>query len=338
MILYLLLLIVLLDRYLYPVHAEKERNLMMKWFRLYLTIGITVVLVIIVLAVLGYRLQWDWTGLPEHIIPDPQKYQPAKTAWDWLNLLGVVAIPVAVGWGAAWYTTQQGKVSARENTDNQREAALQAYIDRISELVLEKKLGQPEIEEPGVRNIARVRTLTVLRMLDPERKGSVLQFLYEAELIHTDRCAIDLRGADLSHAKLNKINVDTFLGPYSLSNINLHGANLRHANLNGAILWNADLSEADLRYADLRNASLIMDIENEWANLKNADLRGADLRGICEKHINLDDPDELLEYDSLAGAYQAEGYVSEYNSAVYSILKEAKSLKGATMPDGTKHP
>src|SRR5258708_38381892 len=102
-----------------------------------------------------------------------------KTLWDWLNLLGVLAIPAVVGLGAAWYTAQQGKVSDRENTDNQRETALQAYIDKMSELLLHEDLRGSD-REKEVRKIAQVRTLTVLRRLDAERKASVLKFLQGA--------------------------------------------------------------------------------------------------------------------------------------------------------------
>src|SRR6266436_4435470 len=105
-----------------------------------------------------------------------------KTLWDWLNLLGVLAIPVVVGFGAVWFTTRQGKVADAENKDNQREAALQAYIDKISELLLEKHLRESQPNDE-LRKIVRVRTMTVLRGLDSLRKGSVLQFLYESDLI-----------------------------------------------------------------------------------------------------------------------------------------------------------
>ncbi len=94
---------------------------------------------------------------PPHTITSTETYQPGKTLWDWLNLIGVLAIPAVVGLGAAWYTAQQGQVSERENTDNQREAALQAYIDKISELLLKEHLGErtadgqlkPEYEQYG---------------------------------------------------------------------------------------------------------------------------------------------------------------------------------------------
>src|SRR2546421_3856311 len=135
------------------------------------------VIALLVLIILGYIFNWGWTGLGPYIPPTKDSnFQRGKTLWDWLNLLGVLAIPAVVGLGAAWYTTQQGKVSDRENTDNQHETALQAYIDKMSELLLDKQLwkSQPEDE---VRKIARVRTLTVLPRLDSERKKSVLQFL-----------------------------------------------------------------------------------------------------------------------------------------------------------------
>src|SRR5215472_10573817 len=95
---------------------------MKKWLRSRWVIGTTIILVTFIVA--AYRFQWGWTGFL------------TKTLWDWLNLLGVFAIPVVVGLGAAWYTAQQAQVSDRENTDNQREAALQTYIDKMSELLL----------------------------------------------------------------------------------------------------------------------------------------------------------------------------------------------------------
>src|SRR6266566_1389790 len=117
----------------------------------------------------GYFFNWDWTGFSSYIPPTKDSnFQRGKTLWDWLNLLGVLAIPAVVGLGAAWYTTQQGKVSDRENTDNQHETALQAYIDKMSELLLEKRLREspPEAE---VRTVARVRTITILSQLDARR-------------------------------------------------------------------------------------------------------------------------------------------------------------------------
>src|SRR2546429_3111475 len=88
----------------------------------------------------GYLFSWDWTGFTggeskititstSKGITTAKELQPGKALWDWLGLLAALAIPVVVGIGAAWFTAQQAKVSDKENTDNQREAALQAYID-----------------------------------------------------------------------------------------------------------------------------------------------------------------------------------------------------------------
>src|SRR5262249_16860327 len=132
--------------------------------------------------------------------------QPAKSLWDWLGLLATLAIPIVVGFGAAWFTAQQGKVSSAENTDNQRENALQTYIDKISELLLEKNLrGSNSGDE--IRKVARVRTVTMLFQLDNERKKSILRFLYESGLINKNNSIIELRGVDLIKADLGDANL-----------------------------------------------------------------------------------------------------------------------------------
>src|SRR5260370_35560682 len=68
---------------------------------------ISLLVCVIVLIFAGYRFRWDWTGFNEHVGPNMQQYQPAKTLWDWLQLLGVLAIPAVVGLGAVWFTTPQ---------------------------------------------------------------------------------------------------------------------------------------------------------------------------------------------------------------------------------------
>src|SRR5260221_1700199 len=212
--------------------ASRRRGWRQKIRKPLLVVGAMILLVgLFVLIYAGYRFKWDWTGFNEYIATNLQQYQPAKTLWDWLQLLGVLAIPVAVALGTAGFTTKRGQVSDAENKDNQREAALQAYIDKMSELLLAKNLRNSS-EEEEVRKIARVWTLTVLRRLDAERKGSVLQFLHESGLIGKDKRVIHLTGA------------------------NLIGANLSGANLSGVYLSRADLSGADLSKANLSGANL----------------------------------------------------------------------------------
>jgi len=108
-----------------------------------------------------------------------------KTLWDWLQLLIIPAV-LAIGGYLFTFTISRNERKAADThnqtereiaQDNQREAALQEYIDKMSELLLHEKLRE---SQPGdeVRKIARVRTLTVLPRLDGERKRSVLQFLH----------------------------------------------------------------------------------------------------------------------------------------------------------------
>jgi len=77
----------------------------------------------------------------------------------------------------------------------------------------------------------------------------------------------------------------------------------------------ADLSSVDnLTVTDLRDAKL------NGANLFKAKLNGANLAGAILCGVNLEEADLT---DAVVDAKQQ--------------LAQAKSLKGATMPDGTKH-
>src|SRR5215472_10198100 len=159
------------------------------------TILVTLALALVVLVVLviigGYKLNWDWAGFNG-------KIKSGKTLWDWLQLL---IIPFALAIIAILFNRAGRKNEQRVASDNQQEAALQGYINEMSELLLEKDLRKSDADAE-VRTIARVRTLTVLPRLDGRRKRSVLQFLHEAGLIIKDQAVIDLHGADFEKAEL----------------------------------------------------------------------------------------------------------------------------------------
>ncbi|MGZ3611524.1 MAG: hypothetical protein ACXVBU_15830, partial [Ktedonobacteraceae bacterium] len=59
-----------------------------------------------------------------------------KTLWDWLQLL---IIPVVLALGGYLFTYTTGRTEREIASDRQCEEALQAYIDKISELLLEKQ-------------------------------------------------------------------------------------------------------------------------------------------------------------------------------------------------------
>ena len=114
-----------------------------------------------------------------------------RTIWDWVNLL---ILPIALAVGGYWFTAEQDARQQRiedrhaqqaQKIENQRakaerklaqqraqDEALQAYLDQMGSLLLEKDLRASE-EGSEVRTLARARTLTVLGRLDSSRKVHV---------------------------------------------------------------------------------------------------------------------------------------------------------------------
>jgi uncharacterized protein YjbI with pentapeptide repeats len=249
--------------------------------------------VVLALIIIGYKYNWGWTGFgPETSEPK----QHAKTLWDWLQLLAALLIPVVIAVFSWRYTRQQSQTENAIASDNLREAALQAYLDKMSELLLEKNLRSSE-QGDEVRNVARARTLTVLSQLDGKRKGNLIQFLYESQLISV----IDLSGADLSGANLQAAHLTTA----KLNHANLSNANLRYANLEFA-----NLSVANLRKVDLRDTCLNQ-TDISYADLSDADLRNADLTKVQITKANLSNV-------NLHGATIDEGTL--YIAKTYAIL------------------
>jgi hypothetical protein len=201
------------------------------------------------------------------------------------------------------------------------EAALQAYLDRMGNLLREKG-GR---DEPDERALARAQTLAVLEGLDPKSKGVVVQFLRESNLItlevpgEQDKI-VALSGANLTEADLSELDLEEArLAGAFLDRANLRKAHLPHADLGGTRLHGADLTGANLSGASLWNAQLQskLDLRLEAANLSGANLSGADLRGA-----------ELGKAD----LHDAIGITNE------KLEQQASSLEGTIMPDGSKHP
>jgi hypothetical protein len=239
------------------------------------------------------------------------------TVRDWLDLLIVPFALVVIGF---WFTMQQDarqqeiedrRAQQAQKIENQRaeaerelalqraqNEALQAYLDQMSSLLLEKDLRGSD-KDSNVRNVARARTLTTLAALDPYRKQKVLRFLDETQLIQPSspdgEPVIRLSYAELEGVRLGHIG---HLGGFDLQGIVLVNADLSNIHMLNADARGADLREADLSGADLTNANLL------GANLLRADLTNTDL---------------------------TDAQVTKEQ------LEAAKSLKGATMPNGQKY-
>lgn len=255
-----------------------------------------------------------------------------KTVWDWMQLF---IVPLALALIGLWFTAQQdnrqrqqqiaeAKQARQIEEQRTQDAALQAYLDQMSTLLLTENGLRSSKEGSEVRTLARARTLTVLDRLGkndnapnmPDRKRNVVQFLYEAKLIQSKGTpVIDLDGADLSHTDLSKMR---------LEDVNLNDTNLTNAtfssgqNLSGAWMGNANLTEADLEGVNL-----------DGAYLDSANLTGTDLTGV-----------KLSDSTDLTGSYKVTNEDEGTQRLVTKEELEARGVTlvaGATMPNGQKY-
>lgn len=308
----------------------------------------TAVAAVVVLIRVGQHYQWTGFGESVQSKPDNQEIQPRKTLWDWLQLFIVPFALAAIGlWFAAQQDAHQQQIEAKRAESEQQieeqraqDAALQAYLDQMSQLMLGGTLRNSE-EDSEVRTLARARTRTVLARLDGPRKGSVVQFLYEADLINKKHTVVSLsdvrlHGADLSGAVLRDAD---------LSDAILRGANLRGADLNDANLSGANLIETDLTFAILSGANMsgtyLDKADLSDANLIETDLSGAVLSGAVLRRAVLNDADlreTYLNGIDLHGADLSGAVLRDARGVTAEQLEEqAPTLQGATMPGGSIH-
>jgi uncharacterized protein YjbI with pentapeptide repeats len=361
-------------------------------------LGLVLLTLAIVLAVLASTGVIE-TGFGAYTPPaSAPNAQRARTLWDWMGLL-LVPIMLALGAGLfTWVTNkrerdaedQKAEREQAQQLDWAREVALQSYLDRMTELIGEG-LGESQ-SSTATRSIARARTLTALRQMDGTRKGLLLRFLYESDLVGAARedeekpidavfdllgadltdadlpgaflCGADLRGVCLSKANLHRVTLSkanlagahlsgSVLNEAKLIGAELSGAdlgraylkeaalgesNLSHANLSGADLCGAYLPLTCLSYADLSGANL------HAAYLRAANLMGANLTGANLSEANLTQASlwrTILRGSDLTGADLSECSLSGADLRGAKVtaeqLAQAKSLEGATMPDGTKY-
>jgi uncharacterized protein YjbI with pentapeptide repeats len=324
-----------------------------------------VCLVVVLLGSLSVLLDtFEWSsGFSDYIspsIPPNATFERGKTLWDWMDLL---VVPAVLGGGVFLLNWTSQKVSQRRAeqqkltdleiaADRLNEERLQSYLDRMTELLLEKGL---RTSDPGteIRDVARARTLATARTLDGYRKGILVRFLHESELIGSkpspetgtkadmiiDLKGVDLSGAELSEAYLSGARLtgarltEADLVQANLTWANLREANLNEANLRGANLLGALLEETNLGGADLTGV-ILSDAVLSGANLLGALLEGADLRQAKLRRAFLSGAN--LRDAALWDADLTEAHLSGA-TVTLKQLSQAHSLDGAIMPDGTKY-
>jgi uncharacterized protein YjbI with pentapeptide repeats len=263
-----------------------------------------------------------------------------RQLWDWLQLLIVPLVIAAIGF---WFTASQN--ARQQEIENQRaqqaqkiederakaeralakqsaqDEALQAYLDQMSSLMLEKNVPESERGD-AVYTLAQARTATVMTRLDSGRNKTVLGFLWNAGLVGESSNSsagesinlfrnIDLRGADLQGRTLTEAP----LRGASLDHADLRGAILVQANLRGAYLGSTKLSDAIMSHADLSNATLF------GADLKGAHLNDADLSGA-----------RLTSSASLSKVARATN-INEVGGTPIQQLLSARPVVGAALKD-----
>src|SRR5215204_6094021 len=251
------------------------------------------------------------------------------TVRDWLPIVGALLVPfvIALGiWAIMWQLDKlenQRAEAERELAEQQaQDEALQAYLDQMSQLILDRNLLEVEqgnpVHEQGdpVHTLAQALTSTAILRLDAEHNERVTHFLINSGLaVRSEVSARLLRGSTLSHAKLSGADLSNAL----LLNANLINADLSGADLSNALLDNADLV-AHLPNADLSGASLISTDLSD-ANLISADLSRANLSDANLSDANLDNAN-LSGADGITNA---------------ELEQQADSLEGADMPNGQNY-
>jgi uncharacterized protein YjbI with pentapeptide repeats len=221
-----------------------------------------------------------------------------KSLWDFLDLL-IVPLALAII-GAGFAAQQQARQTQLEQQRDKRaqaveeqraqNEALQAYLDQMNNLMLEKGLLRSKVGDP-VFTLALARTTTGISQFDGEHNQAVTRFLSDSRLSRDPAllAKADLEGAELPGAVLPEAN---------LAGTILKGANLTEAVLSSAVfsateevgedtnpimadLTRADLTKATLLEADLTECTL------DRANLTKATLLHADLSGAVLQNANL---------------------------------------------------
>ena len=288
---------------------------------------------------------WYWTGFVD--VPKDEKNIPGKTLWD---LLDLVFVPIALAMGA-WYLKKEDVKLEREIEESRaQETALEAYLNYISDLLIERNLKDKDVD-PATRDLAQIRTLTMLRRLSASRKNYLMGFLSDSGLIsimslnNANLSGVDLTGLytkfepEAWEPILDQSTFTSFLKdmeanliPPELGSVNLSNAKLCAADLSNANLTLTDLSGADLSVANLSGAKL------NFARMFLAKLSKANLSGAVLFETKLVGAD--LSYANLSKANLSNAVLIQADMRNTKVnahqLKKAKSLQGAILDEDLK--
>jgi uncharacterized protein YjbI with pentapeptide repeats len=194
-----------------------------------------------------------------------------KSFWDWLQLL---IIPLMLALGAFYLNSTADFRDYQIAQEQKHQEILTDYFSKMQDLIVETKKSKqtPGSKESNseerllleFRTTAQALTLSVLEQLDGKRKGKVITYLAESQLITANND---------NQSSLPEVENDN---PSSLPEIKLNGANLKEI-----VLKNVDLySIIDMKNKDrIINGIKINNANMERANLSKVNLFKSDLMG-----------------------------------------------------------
>ena len=219
-----------------------------------------------------------------------------KSFWDWLQLL---IIPLMLALGAFYLNSAADFRDYQIAQEQKHQEILTDYFSKMQDLIVETKKSKqtPGSKEsnseerllPEFRPTAKALTLSVLEQLDGKRKGKVITYLAESQLITVDnnklstQPEIKLDGANLDDIELgnkgqrNSLNEDEMT---IIDKIKIKNANMKRANLSGLQLLYSELNGSNLENATLENVNFTGStmIGSRFINGKITDVNFTDVR------------------------------------------------------------
>ena len=134
-----------------------------------------------------------------------------------------------------------------------RDSLLERYMDEMGQ-ALEQNNGTLT-SNPLTATLVRLKTLTLIRRLDPSRNSQVIRFLHEAGQLTTDKNPLDLSDAELNGVDLSSPRLDNPMAALHLTRAYLADSSfanrdLTRSNFSGSVMHRVNFSGSTLQEID----------------------------------------------------------------------------------------
>jgi uncharacterized protein YjbI with pentapeptide repeats len=251
------------------------------WLGLVLSSLLFLLIIANVAIVSNWISNFKWSGFQK------------KSFWDWLQLL---IVPLMLALGAFYLNSAADFRDYQIAQERKQQEILTDYFSKMQGLIIETKKiketsGSKESNSdekllPEFRPTAKALTLSVLEQLDGKRKGKVIIYLAESQLITITADNDNNVTADND----NNVTVDNNK-PSPQPEINLSGANLKGMVLNdvdqvmvdkkllGVVIDKADITNSTIKNVRLFVDSKLPESDFSQANLTDVSFTNAYMQG-----------------------------------------------------------